>query len=189
MEIRKYQDIMGVVAAEDIVEGRMVLLTPSSDTYDFGSRTDLPGVKLPDNSTEAGEAKYVSGFAVDNRSLPIYQPVPAFTYALRQGFDQAANVPFSATVYLTHPGNMSSPQTIPSGEPALAFAGGVFTVPSGSFIYSASLAAGAYLVAANTSDDGADSSGKLKYSATAGIGKVIQYNSTANELTFRIFDN
>jgi len=188
MEIRNYQDIMGTVAIEDIVEGRMVLLTSSSETHDFGSQEDSPGIKVPANSTEADEAKYICAFAVDNRSLPIYQPTPALSYALRGGFDQTANVPFSATVYLSHPGNMVG-QTIPSGEPALAFAGGVFTVPSGSFIYHASLDAGAFLVAANTGDDGAGEGGKLKYSASAGIGKVIQYNSTTNELTFRIFDN
>jgi hypothetical protein len=188
MEIRKYQDIMGVVTIEEITEGRMVLLTASSETHDFGSREDLPGVKTPDDSTEAAEAKYILTFAVDNRSLPIYQPTPSFGFALRGGFDQSANVPFAATVYLTHPGNMLS-QAVPSGEPALAFAGGVFTVPSGDFIYHASLAPGAFLIAANTADDGADLAGKLKYSGTAGIGKVIQYNSSENKLTFRIFDN
>lgn len=189
MEVRKYQDIMGVVTTEAIYEGRMVLLNSSSETYDFGSREDLPGVKLPDDSTEAAEAKYILQFASDNRSLPIYQPTPSFTFALRQGFDQTANVPItSATIYLTHPGNMVG-QQIPSGVPALAYAGGVFTLPSGDFAYHASLAPGAFLVASNTADDGADEAGKPKYSATAGIGKVIQYNSTDNELTFRIFDN
>jgi hypothetical protein len=189
MEVRKYQDIMGVVTTEPIYEGRMVLLTPSSETYDFGSREDLPGVKLPDDSTEAAQAKYIVAFASDNRSLPIYQPTPAFSWALRQGWDQTANVPFSASVYLTHPGNMVG-QQIPSGVPALAYAGGVFTLPSGAFVYSANIAnVGAHLVAANTADDSEATAGMPKYSATAGIGKVIQFNATDFELTFRIFDN
>lgn len=190
MEIRKYQDIMPVVTVEAIKEGRLVLLVDSDETHDYGSQEDLPGVQVPADSTEAAKAKYVAGFAVDNRQLPIYVPQPSLSFALRGGFDQTANVPFAATsVYLSHPGNMTTPQTIPSGEPALAFAGGVFTVPSGDFIYNASLVPGAFLVAANTSDDGAGEGGKPKYSASAGVAKVIQYNSSTNELTFRIFDN
>jgi hypothetical protein len=188
MEVRKYQDIIGVVTTEAIYEGRMVLLTESSESYDFGSREDLPGVKLPDDSTEAAKAKYIIAFASDNRSLPIYQSTPSYSYALREGWDQTANVPFSATVYLTHPGNMVG-QQIPSGVPALAYAGGVFTLPSGSFTYSASLVPGADLVAQNANDHGDDLAGVPAYSASAGIGKVIQYNSTDVELTFRIFDN
>lgn len=188
MEIRKYQDIMGVVTIQAMYEGRMVILCDSSETHDFGSREDLPGVRLPINSTEAAKAKYILQFASDNRSLPIYQDTPSFSYALRQGFDQDANVPFAATVYLTHPGNLVG-QQIPSGVPALAYAGGVFTLPSGDFVYSASLVPGADLVSSNTGDDGATASGKPKYSATAGIGTVIQFNSTDYELTFRIFDS
>jgi hypothetical protein len=188
MEVRKYQDIMGVVTIQAIYEGRMVLLVDSDETHDFGSYEDLPGVRLPIDSTEAANAKYILGFASDNRSLPIYHTTPAFSFALREGWDQTANVPFATTVYLTHPGNLIG-QEIPSGVPALAYAGGVFTLPSGAFAYNASLAPGAHLVSSNQADDGADEAGKPKYSATAGIGKVIQYNTTDNELTFRIFDN
>ena len=188
MEVRKYQDIMGVVTTQAIYEGRLVVLCDSSETHDFGSQEDLPGVKLPADSSDAAEAKYIIAFAADNRSLPIYQATPSFSYALRQGFDQDANVPFSATVYLTHPNDLVGIQ-IPSGVPALAYAGGVFTLPSGSFTYSASLVPGAFLVAQNTSDHGSSLAGVPAYSATAGIGKVVQYNSTDNELTFRLFDD
>ena len=175
---------MGVVATEDIVEGRMVFITTHSVDYDFGSRTDLPGVQLPDNSTDSAISKYVSAFQVNNRSIPIYVPVPTFSYALRQGFDQAENVPFSTTVHLTAPGNKEG-QTIPSGEVCLAFGGGVFTVPSGAFIYHASLGAGAHLIVANTDDDSAGEAGMLKYSSTAGIAIVERYDATNSRLTFR----
>lgn len=188
MEVRKYDDIMGVVVINAITEGRMVFLADQSTSHNFGSRTDLPGVDVPATSAEAARASYIVAFASDNRSLPIYQPTPSYEFALREGFDLTANVPFATTVYLTHPGNMVG-QTIPSGDPALAYAGGVFTVASGAFIYNANLVPGAFLVAADTSTDGAGEAGKLKYSASSGIGKVVQYDSTSNELTFRIFDN
>ena len=185
MEIRKYVDIEGVVVTEDIVEGRMVLFTSHSWDHDFGSWSDLKGVKLPDNSTESGRAFYVLGFAVDNSLLPIYEPTPALSWATRMGFESSANVPFTAKVYLTHPANMVG-QTLPSGTLGLAFAGGVFTVPSGAYMYSASLAnPGAYLAVANTADDSEADAGKLKYSASAGVAIVERYNEDTNELTFR----
>jgi len=185
MEINKLQDVEGVVVTEDIVEGRMVLLTSHGTSYDFGSRTDLPGVKLPDTSAEAALAKYVVGFALDNSQLPLYVPTPSMSYALRMGFDQSSNVPFSATVYLTHPSNLVG-RTIPSGSLALAYAGGVFTVPSGSFVYNANLATpGTHLVVCNTADDGAGYAGMLKYSASAGVAIVQRFDSTNFKLTFR----
>lgn len=186
MEINKFSDIMGVVATEDIVEGRMVFITTHSEDYDYGSRVELPGVQLPDDSTDAAISNYVSAFQVNNRNVPIYEPTPSFSFALRQGFDQDSNVPFDATVHLTAPGNKEG-ETIPSGEVCLAFAGGVFTVPSGAFIYNASLATGAHLIVANTADDSAGDAGKLKYSATAGVAIVLRYDSTNNRLTFRTF--
>jgi hypothetical protein len=176
VEINKFSDIIGVVTTEAIPEGRMVLLTSHSQSHDFGSRTDLPGIKLPDTSAEAAKAKYVAVFAQDNRSLPIYQPMPSYAFNLRQGWGVGAdNVPITgSTIYLTHPGNMKG-QTIPSGELAAAHGGGVYTVYSGNFIYNALLAPGAYLVAANTADDSAGDAGKLKYSASAGVAIVERF--------------
>jgi len=191
MEIRKYTDIMGVVVTEDIVEGRMVLITentPGSPANSFGSRSDLPGVKLPDDSDEAALAKYVVTWTVPHRSTPMYIETPSFDYALRRGFDQTANLPMTdVSVYLTWPGNQEG-VTIPSGYRALAFDRGVFTVPSGSFVYNANIETpGAYLVVANASDDGASSAGKLKYSATAtgAVAIVEHYDSSDVKLTFR----
>lgn len=187
MEINHYGDtILGVVASEDIVEGRMVLLTTNSFSRDFGSQTDLPAVKLPDTQAEAGRARYCVTFEQDNRSLPLYQPHPAFGFALRGGFDQAENAPFSATVYLTHPG-VQEGRTIPSGEGALAFGEGIYTVPSGAFVYSAELQVpGSPLAACDTAQDGAGSAGKLHYSTTEVVAEVVRYNNATNRLTFKI---
>ncbi len=185
--INKFSDIIGVVASEDIVEGRMVLLTPNLWTYNFGSKEDLPGVKLPDNSGESAKALYVAVFAQDNRSLPIIRPMPAYDYNLRHGWGVGSdNVPITgSTIFLTHPGNMIG-QTIPSGEVMTAQGGGTYTVPSGANIYHASLEVpGAFLVVANTDDDSAADAGKLKYSASAGVAVVERYNSSTYELTFR----
>jgi hypothetical protein len=186
MEIRKYHDIIGVVTTEDIIEGRMVLMTAHSVSYDFGSKEDLPGVKYPTSAAEAKEAKFIVAFAVDNSSTPIYNPYPSFSFALREGWDQAANVPFNAQVFLTHPGNMRG-QTIPSGSLALAFAGGVFTVYSGNYTPSSSLVPGAYVEALNSGDD-STSKGMLQHTSTVAdaIGRVVQYDATAQELTFRL---
>lgn len=185
VEINKFSDIIGAVTTEAIPEGRMVLLVSHSQSHDFGSRTDLPGVKLPDTSAEAAKAKYVAVFAQDNRSLPIYQPMPAYAYNLRDGWGVGANnVPITgSTIYLTHPGNMKG-QTIPSGSLVAAHGGGVYTVYSGGFIYNASLAPGAYLVAANTADDSAGDAGKPKYSASAGVA-IVERFVAGESLQFR----
>jgi hypothetical protein len=185
MEINKYTDIVGVVTTEAIVEGRMVLLTSHAQSHDFGSRVDLMGVKLPDTTAEAAKAKFCIAFALDNRPTPLTNSYPAMPFALRGGFDQAANVPYAATIYLTHPGNMTVPQTVPSGELALAFDKGVFTVPSGHFIYSATLVAGAPLTVADTASDGAAEAGKLKYAANGTIAVVERFNAEDFSLTFR----
>src|SRR5512147_1001093 len=115
MEINHYGDtIIGAVPTEDIVEGRFVCLTSHSFDYDFGSKTDLPGCKRPTTAAESVKARYIITFAVDNRPTPLYEDMPAYTWALRQGgWDQTTNVPFSATVRLTHPG-VQEGQTIPS---------------------------------------------------------------------------
>lgn len=187
MEINYYEDsILGVVTTENIIEGRMVLLTSHTHDKDFGSLTDLPGVKLPDNTTEAAKARYCITFAQDNSSLPIYHPAPGYNWALRYGFDMTDNAPFSATVHVTHP-SVQEGLTIPSGVGALAFGTGIYTVPSGAFIYSSNLETpGATLAVADTSSDGADEAGKLKYSTSNVVAEVIRYDSESVKLTFRI---
>lgn len=193
MEINKYTDIMGVVAQTDIPEGRMVLLTSNAITtysgYTKGSRSDLPGVKLPANTTEAAKAKYVVTWPVNNAvvegPIKMFIPQPSIEWSLRQGgWDRGSNVPFSATVYLTSPENQDG-VTIPQGFLALAFDRGVFTVPSGHFVYSASLVPGAGLEALNSGDDTLAQAGKLSYATSNLVAVVERYDSTENKLTFR----
>jgi len=187
MEINHYGDtILGVIPTEDIVEGRMVLLTSHTFDYDYGSKVDVPGCKLPDTTDEAIRARYCITFAQDNRSLPLYQPQPAFSYALRYGFDQAANAPFAATVYLTKPGKQEG-LTIPSGQASLAFGEGIYTVPSGAFVYSAEVEVpGNPLDVCDTATDGAGEAGKLKYGTTSPVAEVVRFDSTTASLCFKI---
>lgn len=187
MEINHYGDtILGVVAQADVVEGRMVLLTTNSFSLDFGSQTDLPGAKVPATLAEAATARYIITFEQDNRSLPIYHPQPSMAFALRGGFDQAENVPFTADVYLTHPG-VQEGRTIPSGSGALAFGEGIYTVPSGAYIYDAALLIpGTQLAVADTATDTAANAGKLKVSAVASVGEVYRFDTSTGKLTFKI---
>lgn len=188
VEINKFSDIIGVVTTEAIPEGRMVLLTSHSESNNFGSWGDLPGIKLPDTAAEAKQAKYVAIFAQDNRGLPIYQPMPSYSFNLRQGWGNGVdNVPITgSTIYLTHPGNMIG-QTIPSGTLAVAHGGGVYTVFSGYYNYSANLETpGALLEALNTADDGAAEAGKLSYTATVADAVAIVERVDSNQnLQFR----
>lgn len=188
MEINLFDEVTGVMPVEDIVEGRFVLYTSHGFSNDFGSDTDLPGVKLPDTDEEAKRARYCLTWKVDNRQTPIYA-VPSMSFAERGGWSQAANAPFSTTVYLTHPGNQEG-LTIPSGTSSLAYTDGVFTIPSGGYIYNANLEIpGSLVIVANTATDTAGEAGKLKYQATnvvGVIGKVRFYNSTTGALTVEV---
>lgn len=186
MEINKWTDIIGVEANEDIVEGRMVVLTvPTGTTDDNQSFTHrgLMAIKLPTTEAEALKAKYVAAFALDNRPTPLIEGLPRYAWSLRRGgWDQTANLPASSlTLYMDHPGNMTVPQTIASGSLALAFDRGVFTVTSGNFIYSASLVRGAPLSVAYD----ATHKGKLQYASDGAIGIVESFDSTNFTLTFR----
>ncbi len=185
MEINKYTDITGVVTTEAIPEGRMVLLTASSETHNYGSREDLPGVKLPDTSAEAAMARFCLTFAVDNTEPPLFIPMPTVSdTSFRYGFDGAANVPFSPEVHLT-PLSMKRGLTIPSGWLALAFGPGVFTVWSGEYVAHNSMLVGTFLAVADTATEDAETAGKLKYSASATFAQVMEIDSDLN-LTFRV---
>lgn len=184
MEINKYTDIIGVVAADNIVEGRMVFLLDHNQSHDFGSRTDLPAAKVPTTAAEAKKARYIITFAVDNSQLPIYNPYPTYDFALRYGFDRTTNLPFSATVYLTYP-SVQEGLTIPSGALALAFGPGVYTIPPGAYVYSANIEnPGEWLEVEYTGSD----AGKLKVDADASekFAQVEHYDSATGKLTFRI---
>lgn len=193
MEIRKFSDIIGVVTTQAIVEGRFVLLVDAGVSQTdpvFGLWGDLPGVKMPVDATEADQAKYVLGFAMDNRPLPIYEPYPAYTWIARNyGFEagQASpsgrNLPLTgSTVHFTHP-SVTQGLTVPSGVKALAYAGGVYTFPSGSFVDTADIRVVGNLIDVESSA-GADR-GKPKYASDGVIGKVEQWNQTDLAVTIR----
>lgn len=191
MEIRKYQEIMGVQLNEDIAEGRMVVVEANTNpTHDFGSYADLPGVAVPATADEALNARYCLTWPVNNSNaegaIKLMIPTPSFEWTLRRGgWDQSSNVPFSTEVYLTYPGHQDG-VTIPSGWLGLAFAQGVFKVKSGQYAHSADLEVpGAKLEVLNTADDTASEAGKLAYSASGTIAVVEQYDSSDGSLTFR----
>lgn len=187
MEINRFDKVQGVVLTEDIVEGRFVILGTHSESHDFGSHEDLLGAKVPASEEEANRAKYIVTWPVSNvpAGQPIYQPTPSYAFSLRQGFGSDANVPFDAKVYLTYPGYTDG-ATIPSGNLALAFTEGVFTIPSGGYVYSSNIIAkGAAVVIEYSGDD----AGKPKYTNTLAIGVVgfvENYDSTTGALTIRI---
>jgi hypothetical protein len=190
MEINHYGDtILGVIAMEDIVEGRFVCLDAHSVSEDFGSKVDLPGARLPDTDADSTRSRYCITFAQDNRPTPLYQSTPSYAWALRQGWDQATNAPFTTQIFLTHQANQEG-LTIYSGWAGLAFGEGVYTVPSGNYVYSAAVQIpGTPLAVANTADDGAASAGMLKEaSGTTGtaVAEVIRYYTTDGRLTFKI---
>ena len=139
----------------------------------------------PATAEEANRARWIITWPVDERPTPIYASLPSMVYGTRGGFGQTANVPFAATVYLTHQGNQES-LTIPSGYPSLAFNEGIFTVPTACYIANVNLhSMGANVIVANTAEDGADA-GKLKYQAAYDsrvVGTVRYYDSTTGRLT------
>jgi hypothetical protein len=190
MEINNFEEVYPAVASGAVVEGRMVFMLKQSNTWDFGSGSDLPGVKTPDTAEEAKRSNFIVTWPVSNLQLPMYLPVPAYTYALRQGFDQTTNLPITtSTIYTTYPGNQNS-LTIPDGTPVLAFAEGTYTVPSGQYVYNVNLTyPGAPLEVANTAEDGAGSAGKLKYLSAVSdrmVAKTYRFDSTTGALTFTI---
>lgn len=191
MEIRRFSDIMGVLTTEAIAEGRFVRLTaaPTFANDPYGYYGDLPGVALPTSSAEALQAKYVLGFAMDNRPLPIYDPNPFFYWVVRNyGFESgqrlpdADNVPMTnTTVHLTHP-SVTQGLTVASGVKALAYAGGIYTFPSGEFVYTADLQTPGAAIAVQYS--GTDR-GKPMYNASGTIGYVHDWDADNFAVTIR----
>jgi hypothetical protein len=190
MEINRFEDVLGVVAQADIVEGRFVVLTSNSFGGSFmNTDTDLPGAKVPATAEEAKRAKFCITFAVDNREVPIVD-YPATEFDFRGGWVNSPAGPLTGLkMWLTHPGNQEG-QTIPSGYKALAYTEGTFTIPSGAYVYSSNIIVpGAALIVADTASDGAGEAGKPKYTASmaAGvIGFTEAYDSATGALTVRV---
>lgn len=194
MEINDFDKVLGVIPNADTIEGRFVVLESQTFSHDFGSRTDLPGAHVPTTVEEGKRARYCITWAVNNEPTPFYRPMPSFDFALRDGgFDQSQSIPFSTTVYLTQPGQQEG-LTIPSGTPSLAYTEGLFTLPSGAYIYSDEIIKpGAYVVIQDaTTDSTAGEAGKPKYASSGNaalgvIGETYGYDSTTGRLTIRVF--
>jgi hypothetical protein len=187
MEINKFTDIRGVVANVDLVEGRMVRIAANAFTagHNFGSRLDLPGVELPADASEAASAKFVVTWLVPDQSLPMYIPEPSVPWSLRRGFDRTSNLPLeNTTIHLTWPGQKHG-ITIPSGALCLAFGGGVYTFPSGSYVGSLPIQAPGASVSVVSSVGGAGDAGKPYYSTSGVVGYVERFDSSNADLEIR----
>lgn len=187
MEINKFTDIRGVIANVDIPEGRMCLIAANAftDGHNFGSRLDLPGVKLPTTATEGGLAKLVVTWRVPDQTLPMYLPEPSVPWSLRRGFDRVTNLPLTGTtVHLTWPGQKHG-ITIPSGQICLAFGGGVFTFPSGSYVGTSSIQVPGATVSVVSTAGVAGDAGKPYYSTSGIVGYVERFDSSNADLEIR----
>jgi hypothetical protein len=182
MEIRHYEQILGVVVADraGAVEGRFGLLTTNS----VDAASDLPGWMKPTTADMAKKARYVITWPVDNRQYPQFVGLPQISWSLYAGgFDQAANMPASVTLRGTNPANQES-LTIPADTRSLAFKGGIFTVPSGCYVWNANLATpGSPVSVAYDSGNEGKLTYTATYDATTCVGHVHDYVSATGRLT------
>lgn len=182
MEINRFEDVIGGVAQEDIVEGRFVVMVENEMGGDFMNvDADLPGFKRPSTAEEAKRAKFCITWAVDNREAPIVDwPKTAFDF--RGGFVNGTQGPLTGVkMWLTHPGNQES-QTIPSGYKALGYTEGTFTLPSGQFVDSTDIKVPGCAIMIEHS--GADA-GKPKAQTTLAVG-YIGFTEDFDPATYRL---
>jgi len=189
MRINRFEEIMGVVPQADVMESRLGLICRNlAGTYDYGSREHLPGWRVPATADEAEQACYFITWQVTQAKPPFYGGQPNSEPSFRYGWDQAVQFPAPVTLYTTWPGYQEC-LTIPSGFPSLAYGVGTYTIPSGCYIDNINLHfPGAYVVTANTAEDGAQA-GMPKYQATSNdrvIGIVEDYEPGNGELTIRL---
>lgn len=186
MEIRQFDNAVGTLAAQDLVEGRLVILTVGGD----GGNANRVA-RLPIDATEARDARWVITWPQLNIPFPGPLTSPALDFSLRTGgFDQTQTQPYSQTVHLTNP-SVTDARTIPSGFQAVAHGGenGVYTVGSGLFIAGSArlteLVPGNRLEVLNVGDDTTDA-GKLNYTVTDAdaVAFVVEYDVANEELTF-----
>lgn len=190
MEINKLNDNFGVVSTEAIREGRFVRLVPHSEDHNWGSLTDLPGIALPADATEARQARYLAGHAVEQRPTPFWEPQPSVGQGTqRDGWSAPVPGPHSVAVYLTPPGNQKS-MTILEGKTAIAWGQGEYTLWSGDFVPNSGLVPGAYVEALNANDDGPDMAGVANLTATLAdaVAIVVRYDEDAQTLSVRTFN-
>jgi hypothetical protein len=168
MEIHKYTDIIGrTLDWNGVYEGRMVYLTED-------------GCRIPQTAAQAAKSKYLVAWKQNNIPMPMYEPYPSYTWALRYGFDRTNNTPFSATVYTTYPGLESTEQAIPSGQAVLLYTAGEFTVTSGNWVYDASMVEGTELEVETTT-------GKLTTLSGGTAIAVCTKVNTNGDLQFRTY--
>ena len=186
VRMNRYGEAIPVVTTDTITEGRMVVLVTSSETYDYGSQEDLPGARLPADGDEAKVADYMIRFREDPREGFLSGLPGDDAYELREGWGRTTpNSPASSlTLYTSPPGNQATAQVIASGVVALAHSASTFTVQSGMYVYSASLAPGVRLEVANVADDTTDA-GKLQVGATDPVAIVEYFDTDTLDLTVR----
>jgi hypothetical protein len=190
MEVNRFEDVYGSVTLSGFTEGRLCIMTSHTYNYDYGSRTDLPGVRPPATADEAAGAVYIVTWPVTNAEAPFLIPQPSYNWALRLGgFDQASNMPAATSIYLTWPGNQNQ-VALPSGVPALAFGQGTYTIYSGDYVNTAAIQVpGCPVQVCNTAEDGTQA-GMLKAltvnASFRKIGYVELYDPTTGALTFSI---
>jgi hypothetical protein len=189
LEINNFENVVGLIPTADVMEGKFVTIVPHTHTSDFGSKEDVMGCKVPTTAAEAAGAKYCITWTPDNQATPFYETLPTLdnTFATRGGWSAGANMPLSATIYMTHHSSGPESQTIPSGRASLGYTHGVFTLPSGCYVDSAAIKlTGAYLRVAYD----AGNEGKLvqdnDYDIQV-IGITEDYDATTKKLTVRIY--
>ena len=190
MEINRFEEVLGVVAQADTVEGRFVVLVANAMGGLFmNTDTDLAGARVPATAEEAKRAKYCLTWAVDNRQSPLVMSYPGSVFDFRGGWVNNSSGPLAVTMWLTHPGNQEG-RTIPSGYKALGYTDGTFTLPSGAYVDSDEIKVpGAAIIVADTNSDSASDAGKPKYTATAAEGKIgvtEAFDSATGRLTIRV---
>lgn len=184
MQVNKYLDIFGGITKEDIHSGRMVILVPTSAESWGGDGNGTYGVELPASADEAKLARFCIDWTPTNMQAPYLSTTPSESWALRGGWDKAANTPFQTTMSQTYWGDYED-YLIPSGTLVRVFnQGAVLTVASGQFV-PAGITQGCTL---QVEHSGADA-GKLKVSdpATEPVIAITEWYDAENmRLTFRI---
>jgi len=133
--------------SDGIKSGLMVYLAADSSASDYGEYflQEKKAAALPTTSGNAALSFYVAEWAVSNDSLPIYETLPSYTWARRQGFDRTPNLPATdITVRMTHPRDQQE-QTVPSGQKMLAYDEGIYTITSGCYSFSSTPTVGTAL--------------------------------------------
>lgn len=178
MEINKYRDIFGGITLEDIYAGRMVVLSDDG-TDDDG----IYGVELPTTSSKAGNASFCIDFVPTELEGPYYDSRPSYDWALRQGWDQDGNDPYTPEVSHVYPGDRENAE-IPSGTLVRIYGdGAVITVTSGHFIYDSAMSKGGKLEVAYSGDN----KGKLQgHDSGTAVARIEELDTDNMELTFRI---